>query len=633
MRDLYCIMLIDIYFGLVIHHIKECILMKKRSFLISIIILINLIAIGLFFFRYVSSTAPIVGADFRYFIPRLLDNYLYQRLNGIFSVYWYTPSFAGGEPAYANPQDLQYSLPQALVWLFNPWQAIRLSMVFYIVAGFIAFYFFLRHLLGLGPLAGILGAVFSVATGFHIGHMVAGHVTFQLFPLFGVILIILFNPRLPHWLGGLLLSLLFTLFLYQGGFQVITFFILSLLITLPIIYLLKPSLLDGKHMLITLLVGAGLSILLCGSKLWAIYSLMQFSPRTASDQYNITWLQGLFRIVYQLLGAMTMIPARAIVDGISLKHAAAEFAIFLKNISGSPYSFAGLDMSLSPALFILLAGGALARIFQIPRNKISFDKKRLAAYMVLAVMVSFVIGFTLAKGSVYTFLHQLPILSSLRANVRYTSAFIFPLALVGAAVFDALTRKWRSKIGPLVVFILLNGLTLVSLSVYYQVLPEDQLRIFDIRQVMQVYPEIRYQNETFPVENVVPEANTWEVFELHATDLIDPFEPLFKSYSDRFQATLHAGPVDDVDNGYYNMINPTGYVYPEANNSKPYDRIPVTDKANLLAFINRRPTSWKLPLIQQVLNWVSLVALISEVGILLCWLVKKWVQFPKQKLV
>jgi hypothetical protein len=605
--------------------------MKRQSFLILALILINSFAIGFFYFRYMSSTAPLVGGDIRYFIPRLLDNYLYQRINGIFSVHWYTPSFAGGEPVYANPQDIQYSLPQLLVFFFNPWRALRLSMAFYVVVGFIGFYYFFKYLLELNPFASILGAVFSVVNGFYIQHMVAGHVTFQPFPLFGVILIIIFNSKIPHWISGMLLSLLGALLIYSGSFQLFTFFFLAFLVTIPVIYLLKPSLLNWKQLFGTLLWGAGFSILICGSKLWAIYSLMKFSPRLASDQYNTTWFQGIIRIIYQLLGSMNIIPIRALIEGVPIKQAAIEFAELLQSVSKSPYSFAGLDVSLSPALLLLLFGGAISLLFHKPIIKAFVDKKRLIAEISLVFAILFVIAFSLAKGSVYLFLHQLPIMESLRANVRYTSAFIFPLGIVGAAIFNRWTRNWKSTISLLAVFILFNGVALATLGVYYQLSPEDQTRIFDIRGVMQVYPEIRYQGKTFLVDQVVPHANTWEVFDLHATDLIDPYEPLFKSFETHYQSVLHEGSVYDINNGYYNIINPTGYVYPEVNNTKPFDRIPVSDKANFIAFINRRPTNWKMPVIQQVLNWITPITLLSEFGTLLVVIAKKWLRFPKHK--
>jgi hypothetical protein len=94
---------------------------------------------------------------------------------------------------------------------------------------------------------------------------------------------------------------------------------------------------------------------------------------------------------------------------------------------------------------------------------------------------------------------------------------------------------------------------------------------------------------------------------------------------------LHAGSVYDTDNGYFNIVDPTGYVFPEVNHSKMYGRIPVADKDKFLDFINRRQPKWKLPVIQQVLNWTALITLTAEFGVLLACLVKKWVRFPRHE--
>ena len=65
---------------------------------------------------------------------------------------------------------------------------------------------------------------------------------------------------------------------------------------------------------------------------------------------------------------------------------------------------------------------------------------------------------------------------------------------------------------------------------------------------------------------------------------------------------LHAGSVYDINNGYYNLIDPTGYLFPESNGSSRFERIPVSEKAQFLDFINRRQPNWKIPRREQVLN-------------------------------
>jgi hypothetical protein len=285
-------------------------------------------------------------------------------------------------------------------------------------------------------------------------------------------------------------------------------------------------------------------------------------------------------------------------------------------------------------LLLLLAGGAITYIFHKPNLKASIDKKRLIAIVCLILAIWVVIEFTLAKGIIYPLIRNLPVFSSLRANVRYISAFVFPLAFVGAVIFDNWTKNWKSKAKILAVFLLLDGIALGALATYhwvptkYAVVAGYQLNQCDFRPILSTYEKIRYEGETFQIKNVVPDDDPWMVFQDNATNLVDPYNAYFKSLTG-YRDALHAGSVYDVDNGYYNIINPTGYLFPEANHSTKYERMAVTDQAKFLDFINRRQPKWKLPLLQQVLDWVSPLALVAVFIALLAQVLKKWIRFPQ----
>jgi hypothetical protein len=53
------------------------------------------------------------------------------------------------------------------------------------------------------------------------------------------------------------------------------------------------------------------------------------------------------------------------------------------------------------------------------------------------------------------------------------------------------------------------------------------------------------------------------------------------------------------------MSDPTGYVFPNENNSKLFSLIPVSNYDKLIEFLNRRQPDWKLPMIQIVLDWAA----------------------------
>jgi hypothetical protein len=602
----------------------------KKNYLIAFLIIVNILVVAAFTIWYCNRTYPMIGHDYRLFMPYMIDSYLHQKINGL-TIQWYTPSFAGGRPVFPNPQDLQFSLPQFLLWIVNPWMAILASMAVYIIIGFIATYYFLKRFLGQHPFASILGAIFFTANGFYFNHMAAGHVTFQAFTLFPVILIIIVHPRLPGWLGGLFLSFIAAILLYSGIHD-ITFFILTGLIFLPLLYLIKPSLLSGKRLFSIATWGGILTILLCGSKLWAAYSFMRFFPRLAQDNYSTNLWTGMVGIVHQLLGTMTLAPLHRVLEGKFTYNSVVDMA----KSTGTIYGYWELDESLSPALLILLTGGAITFLLRKPKIKAPIDKRRLIAEICLILAVWIVIEFTLAKGLIYPYLRNLPIIESERVNVRNACAFIFPLAVVGAVIFNNWTKNWKPK-ALLAVFIVLDCIALGSLlsfryvpNIYLVGERKYEYMLCDFRPILDTYNEIHYQGETFPVNNIIPRADPWAVFQDDGTNLIDPYNTFFKDIN-RHLTALHAGSVYDTDAGYFNIVDPTGYVFPEVNHSQMYERIPITEKAQFLDFINRRQPKWNLPVIQQVLNWTALITLIAEFGALLVCLAKKWIRFPKHK--
>jgi hypothetical protein len=599
-------------------------IIMKKTLLIIFLILLNLLAISAFIIWYCNRAYPMIGHDYRLFMPYMIDSYLHQKINGL-TIQWYTPSFAGGRPVYSSPEDLQFSLPQFLLWVVNPWVAILASLLTFIVIGFIATYYFLKRLLGLGSLASILGAVFFIANGFYFEHAAVGHITYQAFPLFAVIMVILTHPRLPTWLGGVFLSLVITLLVYSG-IQNIAFFPLISIIFFPLLYLIKPSLLNWKKIFSITLLGGILAALLCGSKIYAIYSFMRFFPRLTQDNYTTNLWTGMVGMIHQLLGTMTLAPFYQLVNG---QHAIGFIEDLIKS-TGSGYEYWEVDASLSPALLILLAGGAVAFLLHKPDLKAPINKKRMIAEACLIIATWLVIEFTLAKGIIYPLIRNLPPLSSLRGNVRYVCAFIFPLAIVGAAIFDNWTKNWKSKTRALIVFTLLDVIAVGSLLAFRSIPTQNLMFLCNYRPILNTYDKIRYDGETFPVKYVIPEADPWSVFEENATNLIDPYNVLFNPLKGGYALALHAGSVYDIDDGYYNIIDPTGYLFPESNDSSMFERIPVTEKAQFLDFINRRQPNWKLPRREQVLIWTSLISLVAVTGILLAYPAKKWLRFPKQ---
>jgi hypothetical protein len=594
--------------------------MKQRIFYIFLIIL-NIAVIVFFLVQYTNASYPDVGHDYRLFITRLLDSHLYYKVNGL-GIEWYTPNFGGGLPAYPNPLQMQFSLPQLITWFINPYIAVFISTGIYIAIGFIFTYLFLKNVLELKPLSSILGADFFLINGFLIERMVIGHVNFLTFPLIIIPIYALFSSKIPKWLAGTLISLTGAVLVYSGGVYIAVIGLYSALIIVPLVYFMKPGLFSWRKMFPVLIWGGILTALLCGSKLYATAEYMRFFPRTVHDHYAVKWITGLRGMIFQLIGTMNWYPLLGLIHKTS-----ASYTLRLIAWTKTPYGFWELDSSIAPGLLFLLVYGVLKVLFRKPKieNRNIIVKKIIAALFLLFAII-LTAEFSIAKGFLYDQLSKLPVLQSLHAVTRFTSSFILPLAIISAKVFDVWTSKWNSPIKPFIAFAVLSGISLASMWSYYLMPLDIQARFFYIRSINQTY-KLAAAGEPFPVKKIVPDMNDYEVFIFGSSNISHHYDPLFRDDNSLLKTLVHEGSVFDVQDGFYNMTNPSSLVYPELNGAKLFERIPVADNKKLLDFINRRPSDWKLPLTQIVLDWVAGITVLLVACAILVHLAGKWIPY------
>ncbi len=575
--------------------------MKKTLF--TIIGGINLTVLILFMGIYLNALYPLVGHDYNYFLTRIFDTYLFQRVNGL-AVQWYTPSFMGGAPVFANPQSMQYSLVQLLTALFQPWTANLVAIGIYLVVGFCACFYFCRRILGLTSPSSILGAIFFCANGYFIQHQAVGHITFQTFPLLAVMAVVLFGSRFPAWIHGMLAGLGVAIILYAGSFYQIIYFAFSFLVTLPLLYLLRPNLIRWRRLAIILSVGFLFAILMGGSKIYAVFAFMRTFPRLMSDYYDVSMLSQILGLATQLLGSMTLLPALALIHKSAMTLVVRSLAW-----TGSPYSFWEIDCSLSPALFLILFVGTGYFVYRLiksikGRRSPRLSRAQWAALVLLAAAIYTLLEFIFAKGFLYSGVQTLPVFQSMRVNSRFTSALIFPLCILGGWLFDRWYCRCSSAAWRWTAFGFLDALALATLWSYFLLPMRVQVRNFNVSQMSVDYAKAQ-EGEIFPVKNVYTEMNDWEVFMAGGTNLrtADTF------MMDFYAPTIHDGPVSQVEDGAFNLHDPTGFVFPEVNDSYPYSKIPIEEKEQFEDFINRRLPQWNLPGMQRVLDGLSLASL------------------------
>ncbi len=580
----------------------------KSARLYLCFVVANLIAINWMVIYYLNLSYPLVGSDYHLAISSLLDTALHFRLNGL-AIQWFTPSFGGGIPAFPNPNNMQFSLPAFLSVFLPPMQAVTLSVVIYISAGFIACEYFLRHTLKMNWTASMLGAVFFSANGFMIQRVTIGHLGYQTFPLLVIFLIALLEESLHPIPAAAIVGLMSGLLLHSAGYFIIIVFCFSILIALPIIYIYNPSYFKWKRWLVILILGGAIGLLISASKLAAVFSFMRFFPRTISDHYATTRLLGLYGLALQLLGTMNLAPLFQIA-GLSPD----SVPNYIRTVTGAHYNYWEMDMSITPVVFLLLLVG-IGIVFRHPKKYLSEllagHKKTALIFLVLFVWVA--VEFTLARGKIYPLLQRLPILNSLHVNVRFAAAFIFPLAFAATLIYN----KWIGDQPPrksFLIFVVVNILAVLPLGAYFLFKSDLDHRYYDASGGQKFFEQMQ-TGESLDVTDIGLQTDNTEALLSHSSNL-DLYEPVFGYRLEYFHPEITPGSIWNISDGYFNMTNPTGYVYPEINGNRPFERFQIKDKDMLALFAKHIQPDWKIPTYQHVLDWISGSAFILSLAYL-----------------
>jgi len=470
------------------------------------------------------------------------------------------------------------------------------STVIYVSAGFLASYYFIRRVMNRHWTAGILGAVFFTANGFFVSRAAPGqigYVTFSLLPLF---LIVLLDRSIKPGVAATLLGLLFAMYVHFAGYFVILIFGLSILIMLPLLYLIDPELLQWQRLTTIVTVGGAIGFIISVSKLTAVASFMHYFPRHIADNYDASATSGILGIILELMGTMSLVPIYLLAG-----YNPDAFPNLTRAMTGTHYGLWELDMAMTPIVFIILII-SLIQFIHLPKKQLNNPKSR-NALLFLFFFIWLGVEFTLAKGFIYPLIRNLPILSSLRVNVRYAAVFIFPLAFFVAIIYSNWEKGWDAP-KTFRNYIIVNALALLPLSAYFLFNSDMYWAFYDVRPGEKIYSEIR-KGDSFEVIGIgKPEGKNTGAL-LSRLSNLNLYEPIFGFQLENFRPQIIEGSIWEISGGYYNMTDPTGFVYPNINHNQPFDRFRVEDKQTLELFVKHIQPEWKIPTYQRVLDWVS----------------------------
>jgi hypothetical protein len=553
---------------------------------------------------FVTADYPMVGMDYGYFLPRLVDNFLYRQVNSL-GIQWFTPSFGGGVPAFPNPQDLQMTLPALLIRALGPWHAACATLVVMASIGALALAFTLRRGLGLGWPAAALGTSVFAANGYYLQHAGVGHMNFALFPLTALLLALLGAGPRRRWPAAVAVGIVVAMFPYSGGFYEAIVAALSLALTVPLVRLLAPSRLSIRRAMQIAVAGGTLGAAIGAAKLTSVFHMLEIFPRTMAYSGASGWLSGLKAISVQLLGYPTLRIANALTGGDSERVPA-----MISSAAGPGYGLWETDIFVSPIVPIIgmvyLASRLLGKKTSPQQVKSAWDTRRWALLASLGVALLITISLTIGRGPFFELTKPLPVFRSLHVNPRFASALILPLAVLSAYWLErVVVTRARAQLASCAGVVM----TCLFYATYTAAPPSDShlARTFDASPTVAYFDHARTVARPPEIGTIIPlrdeaalvlNASSW-----YARD------NLYGYRAEHFRTQLTPGSIWSVHNGRYNMTYPVSLVYPKRSGLQPFDRFTLAQRETLARFVRRERFAFPMPPIQRAANLISVAAL------------------------
>jgi|TARA_Y100000310_G_scaffold328972_1_gene398027 hypothetical protein len=545
-------------------------------------------------------SAGILGHDYFYFFPKLLDGKWHFMRQGL-SMFYYTPHMCGGFPEYANPQSMYYSLQQFLVLFLDMWLAVRLTILISMCLAYVGWYRVGKDLIKLNMHWAHLLALIITAHGYHFMHMIPGHIVFHSMPMIGWLLWLLFDRRELDRKGLMLKGAWFALatayILYSGGYMVAVMALFAVIVLLPYELILHAATLSSRLKILIkniLVCGIG-GLLINASKLVATFSFIRYFPREVP--FERLWDDT--SILVYIFRALFALPQN---NDLYWEFGMGKWGAFHE------YSFL-----VSPVILIGLGLGVYLlwkKRSTVLRHKVQLIVTAATSLVLLLLLMQLMQGY----GWMVTPLETLPIFRGLHVNMRWLYAFSFlPILTSVWCLQQCFSRYSRS-------FVIVGGVITIVAFVggYYGILHTNTLprtlpydEILAALETQEDYLDLDVE-EAFDMRDM---GHSGFIPLIFGGNHIYCSEPMLLGTSN-LPDTIRVAKIMNESDGVLNIYNPACMVYPKENDCEPGDRILVSDKENAERFRTGQKTTWKMSGLQHISNWISILTLIGCVVII-----------------
>jgi hypothetical protein len=550
------------------------------------VIAVLLAVYELLFGRFFPTRIGTLGHDYEYFLPHLVAGQFFYLQNGWLRIPWFTPFACGGVPAFPNPQDLWFSVPQWLTFALDPLTSVHFTLLLFAAAGMVGTYLLLTRRFGVSMPAALLGATVFGYNGFFAYRMVVGHLTAHAFMLLPAISALLVGP-LGRTRGEITRSLfagLLLAYLILTASQFLPPFAFALA-ALCLLQVVARG--DARPAVMRSAAAAAIALALSDARITAVLHFLVLFPRADYPLPGIPSLMGVVATALRLL----FVGPRAIVG---TRMANASFALGQHELE--------YGLTIVPAVLLLLCAVILARRFRpgdaTPGRRAQWRAGALTGLIALLVVP---LALNYYQPTWNAALKSVPLVGSSSTLLRWFCVYI-PIVAVGCALgvqraFAVERDRWIVfALSAIAIPLLIAGTD----SSFYDQQP------YDPRVLVAADRDVLRSGRVPAVDHVVaydPDAM------VHCASSAMCYEPIFGYRLEHLpRSSLHPGPVMNAGDTL-NIRNPACYVFPVANHCAPGAHFLATQRGAAMAFVQYRPFAFEQPPSQRVAGWISALAL------------------------
>ncbi|MBF0630778.1 MAG: hypothetical protein HQL89_07270 [Magnetococcales bacterium] len=568
--------------------------------------LLVLAAGGVFSGRFLPNGQGLLGHAYAVALPRLLDGVFWLRNNGLFDPPWFTPSFCGGIPAFANPGNPFYSIPQWLTLFMDPLQSIQVTFHLFALVGLFGMYLLLVRSFRCSSSTAWMGAVLFAFNGYYTHQMILGQIAVHSLMLTPWIAWLLTRPsaadsRRP-WFFRLRLSsiaaasVLSAYVVWSGAL----FLVPSMLMVLMVIHLTLRGCNARVNDLFwsSFAVSLSLAAALSAAKWWPGIQFMNHLDPAPVPLSNLSGLDDAFVLLFRSLFFSPL-------DAQSL----------LPHVQDPAFPLDPNDhvfgLTPVPLVLLVLSSGLALQRFRGARGGIVVPRQRVTLWLVTVLLA--VIPLAMAIGSPLwdPILRAAPIFREGVFLVHGWSAYV-TLVILWVCIFHdrvdwSVSHRRELAFGAILMTLVFHGATDRG-----PLLQEG----YDPNPILTRYRSDPGSAFIYQLSAMIDPETRQVVLPLSRNDsmvlgisMLFCNEPVWGPALQRFPfAPLAMGMVHATTDAGFNMKNPACYLAPLENQCKVGDHFRQREALDL--FLHYRPFPFHKPQGQGFAEWIGLTALL-----------------------